>query len=80
MKRMNEYALEVLSRFDAPKAVWMALAFSLAMRCSEGGIDDFDGAHKVIAEEWRILHANGIVPQRPPAPRAVLCRKKGGAS
>lgn len=43
------------------KTVWQALAFSLAMRLSE---DDWDESCELLADEWKILHEQGIVPQK----------------
>ena len=60
----NEYARE-LRAIDASKTVWMALAFSFAVRC---GTEPGDVA-AVILEEWHTLHVQGIVPQRPRAKR-----------
>ena len=66
--RGNEYAT-ALSAFNVPKTVWMALAFSFADRLT-GGRLDVEAIRSLIREEWRILHDNGIVPQKP--------RKTGG--
>lgn len=61
-KKSNDYA-QKFPNFDAtPKAVIAALAFSLAMRCSE---DNEDEARKLLIDEWGILHNCGIVPQNP---------------
>lgn len=46
-----------------PKTVWAAIAISLAT-C---GGDHLDDAVRAIVCEWRILHQNGIVPQKPPS-------------
>ena len=59
--RGNSYADRV-DHLNAPKTVWQALAFSLAMRICE---DNSDKAVAEVAEEWRLLHAQGIVPQKP---------------
>ena len=48
---------------DIPKAVWAAIAISLAT-C---GGDTLDDAARAVVHEWAILHTNGIVPQRVPA-------------
>lgn len=74
-KRGNEYMSACGPGFytDTPKAVWAALAVALAVRL--GGIteegedapaDEFAAAAALIREEWRALHAIGIVPQAPP--------------
>lgn len=64
MKIGNDYA-RCLDRLyaDMPKAVLAAVAVSFA---SHGG-DDLAGAKAAILAEWKVLHANGIVPQKPPA-------------
>jgi hypothetical protein len=59
--RGNSYADRV-APLNAPKTVWQALAFSLAMRICE---DDSEKAVAAVAEEWRLLHAQGIIPQKP---------------
>lgn len=61
MKTGNSYASEV-ARIDAPKAVWMAIAFSFALRLNG---DDGGAAVQECLNEWRALHDNGIVPQGP---------------
>ena len=48
---------------DIPKAVWAAIAISLAT-C---GGDTLDDAARAVVHEWAILHTNGIVPQQVPA-------------
>jgi uncharacterized protein (DUF608 family) len=59
----NEYAAAVMD-IDAPKAVWMAIAFALADFCT--GLEMNDAAiHERIMNEWQALHDNGIVPQKP---------------
>lgn len=60
-KLSNEYARTVRD-IDASKTVWAALAFSFAMRLCG---DDQTAAHRMVLDEWAILHANGIVPQKP---------------
>lgn len=60
-KKDNEYAREVCD-IDAPKTVWMAIAFSFALRIAAGSGAD---AGKLCAGEWQLLHDNGIVPQKP---------------
>ena len=62
MKRSNEYAQA--TRINAPKTVWMALAYSFAVRCSSDP-DSPTIIEAALYDEWRILHQNGIVPQRP---------------
>jgi hypothetical protein len=62
MKKSNEYAKQFGRRYGKiPKAVFAAVAFSYA---SSGGDVQEHGVAKVL-EEWRILHDNGIVPQKP---------------
>ena len=69
----NEYA-QSFDSFDAPKAVWMAIAASFAARIHG---EDFspEAVQRLIAVEWLALHQNGIVPQRPPAQVRQLATK-----
>ena len=62
--KKNEYMNAVGERAidEAPKAVWVALAYSLALISNEGS---HEGAIKTLREEWKILHENGIIPQKP---------------
>lgn len=62
-KISNEYA-RCFGRLYAkiPKAVFAAVAYSFT---SSGG-DDHDHGIQRFIEEWRILHENGIVTQKPP--------------
>jgi len=60
VKLRNPYA-EGKFYTDTPKAVFAALAFSLAERLSNG-----EQSESVLIEEWAILHTNGLVLQRPP--------------
>ena len=63
MKITNNYA-RACDGFDkTPKAVYAALAFSLAVRLA--GNDDTEDANRILLNEWRALHENGIVPQKP---------------
>jgi hypothetical protein len=75
MKTNNEYA-KAFGRLYAktPKAVFAAVAFSYASWAS--GEEAHTGAETVarFVKEWRILHENGIVPQRP------VTGQKGGAN
>lgn len=57
----NEYAR---ATFDAPKTVWQAIAFGLAMRLTD---EDHQAALAMCRSEWHALHDNGIVPQKPKA-------------
>jgi len=66
----NEYSqmLVNLKLLDsAPKAVWAAVALSLAARLSgendEG--ESWEGAIVILKKEWDALHQNQIVPQKP---------------
>lgn len=63
-KKMNPYAYEVDGYDDTPKAVFAALAFSLAMRLSE---DNYGEARKLLLREWNILTRNDIVTTPMPA-------------
>lgn len=60
-KRDNEYAQQVFA-IEAPKTVWMAIAYSFALRLHEG---NQERAAEDCYQEWGVLHANGIVPQKP---------------
>lgn len=67
MKRRNEY-IHALGNFYArtPKAVFAAVAFSYANRlfAKSEGTEVAD----LLADEWKVLFENGIVPQRPRKP------------
>jgi hypothetical protein len=57
-----------LQWFDkCPKAVLFEIARQFAMRIA----DDFtaDASFDVMEAEWRVLHVQNIVPQKPPRPR-----------
>lgn len=64
IKLSNEY-VKSLGRLYArtPKAVFAAIAFSYANRLfakSQGTeVTDY------LVEEWKVLHENGIIPQKP---------------
>lgn len=63
VKRSNAYARALPEYGSMPKAVLAAVAWSLACRL------DGDGRERdAILHEWRVLHQNGIVSQRPPGP------------
>ena len=63
MNTTNEYEQALGDLFDkTPKAVFAAIAVS-ALTC---GGDHLDQARAEILKEWRILHENGIVAQKPP--------------
>lgn len=69
-KLLNEYAAVLYDSgmyASVPKAVLAALVVSYA---STGGdlLQSAEGTGKMlhnVADEWRILHEHGIVPQRP---------------
>jgi len=67
MKAMNEYARACGQYEETPKAVFAALAYSLAVRLT--GEEDYAGAVAILREEWQTLHEQGIIPQRPPVKR-----------
>ena len=70
----NEYQ-ELLGELYAeiPKAVLAAIAVSLASR----GGDYPQDAKQNVAEEWEVLHTNGIVPQKPgPKTRASIAKAR----
>lgn len=62
-KKGNDYA-RALFDIDAPKTVWMAIAYALAHR-TLGTDPTPEQVAAFISEEWKLLHDNGIVPQRP---------------
>lgn len=62
MKISNAYAQEFPEYRDVPKAVFAAVAFSLAMRMNE---DNTDKAKAEFFREWGALHAAGILQQKP---------------
>lgn len=65
-KRSNEYSAGIEVAIDAPKAVWMALAVSLANQLAgDSPLDRRILPIEKLLEEWRALHENGIVPQKP---------------
>jgi hypothetical protein len=75
MKSSNEYA-QAFERLYAktPKAVFAAVAFSYAnISCGEDGHESGSSEETVrrFLNEWRILHENGIVPQKPPKELSV---------
>lgn len=75
-KIVNEYAYAAGRDFfeEIPKAVWAAIAVS---SITQGG-DYIENARKLIAEEWDVLHTQGIVPQRPnAAARAAIAGAEG---
>lgn len=64
-KRSNEYAM-MLPLDKMPKTVLAAIALSFATRCSDSdSMDDIEAGVRTLFDEWRILHENGIVPQKP---------------
>jgi hypothetical protein len=64
MKKSNEYArlIRLATYENMPKTVLAAIAVAFAAQL-EGG--DLKKAEKKIMKEWDVLHANGIVPQKP---------------
>ena len=63
-KATNEYQQVFGALYDkTPKAVFAAVAFSLAFKEAS---ENTEYALAGFIEEWRILHENGIVPQKPP--------------
>jgi len=65
MKVSNDYAVAFGELYErTPKAVFAAVAFSLSLRnVDEQGPDE---AVEHFLYEWRVLHENGIVKQKPP--------------
>lgn len=63
-KQRNNYIDAMGKRYaDTPKAVWAALALSLAFRLSGDG--DMEEAMKLLGGEWSTLHTGGHLPQKP---------------
>lgn len=62
--KTNEYQKAYPSFDSTPKAVVAAVAFALAMRLCN---DNQEQAEALLREEWSVLHANGIIPQKPRA-------------
>ncbi len=62
-KLTNDYAAATAGYKGTPKAVFAALAYSLALRLES---DSHDAARRLLSDEWAALHAAGIVPQKPP--------------
>lgn len=65
MKILNEYATNVPDYRKTPKAVYCAIAYSLALRLTA---DSNEAVNTIVREEWQALYDNGLVKQRPPAP------------
>lgn len=63
----NGYIAELPDFDRTPKAVYAAIALSLAV-CQVGRDDEkgFELARALLRGEWQALHASGIVPQKPP--------------
>ena len=64
VKLPNQYSTRIRTVIDAPKAVWEALAVSLANR-ETGVLDRGQLPTDTLMAEWQALYDNGIVPQRP---------------
>lgn len=72
--RTNEFSRELAEMFRAaPKTVCAAIAVS-SLTC---GGDYLTEARERFAYEWRILHENGIIPQRLPAKYNALADAHG---
>ena len=74
----NDYARQLGWLFDEiPKTVLAAIAVSAL---THGG-NELDEAAKLVAHEWDVLHANGIVPQKPgKLAKAEIAKATGGAN
>lgn len=64
-KTINPYVEAVGRKMyeRTPKAVYAALAYSLALRLT--GTDNHEEAIALLGKEWEALHNGGIVPQKP---------------
>jgi hypothetical protein len=60
-KTSNEYAAQLYD-VNASKTVFMAIAYSLAMRLTD---DNDEKAAALVKAEWHSLYDAGIVPQKP---------------
>ncbi len=69
MKKLNEHVDRFPDFERTPKAVIAAICYSLAERL--GTQYGEDGAVETIRDEWHVLYANGIVPQKPIAKNHV---------
>lgn len=66
---LPEMTPEEMHWFDkCPKAVLFEIARQFAMRVDDNFTSE--GGFRVMQNEWEILHAQGIVPQRPAKPFA----------
>lgn len=70
-KVYNEYADALGTRFydQTPKAVFAAIAVSALAKGADGLLTrEWPPAElqALVLHEWRALHENGIVPQKPP--------------
>ena len=61
-KLRNVYLSSLPAFTETPKAVYAALALSLALRLSD---DDINAARSLLCQEWTTLHAGGLLPQKP---------------
>lgn len=71
-KKGNAYASEIdpVLYQETPKAVFAAIVASIVVnQANETG--DARTVDEFILEEWSALHANGIVPQKPPKLKGV---------
>jgi hypothetical protein len=64
-KKGNTYARAVVGAIDAPKAVWIAIAVSLANQINGGSLDRGIAPIDTLMAEWQTLYDNSIVPQYP---------------
>lgn len=63
IKKTNEYSRQFGPLYGkVPKAVFAAVVYSFV---SSGGDDQTHAIQRFI-QEWRILHENGILTQKPP--------------
>ncbi len=66
MKIHNEYAAAIVEYARIPKAVFAAVAYSLASQVMGHDKDSPTLIGEYILREWEVLHQNGIVQQKPP--------------
>ena len=64
-KQSNDYARGIEGSIDAPKAVWMAVAVSLANLVNGGSLDHNVWPVDTLMAEWQALYDNGLVQQKP---------------
>lgn len=76
---LPDLTADELAWFDkCPKAVLFEIARQFGMRVA----DEFtaEAGFEIMVEEWKALHANGIVPQKPFDPMASRAKRQSRAA